>query len=72
MDEPLVVHTHWEKFRPLLSIGALSWQATVDCMKAAPSSRSEETGSFSLWFALLSPVLGVAVGILGLLLFNWR
>jgi hypothetical protein len=39
-------------------------------MKAADRERSDDAGSFSFWFALLSPVLGIAAGILGPLLFN--
>jgi hypothetical protein len=41
-------------------------------MKAAPRGRTDDTGSISFWFALLSPVLGIGVGVLALLLCNLR
>ena len=72
MDEPPILHTHRKNFRHLLSRGALRSHATVYRMQAAHRARPDGTGSFSFWFALLSPVLGIAVGALGFLLFNLR
>jgi hypothetical protein len=72
MDDSIVVQSDWEKFRRLLNGRVRGSQRTIARMITAHRQRSEETGTFAFWFAVLSPVLGVAAGLLALVLFNLR